>query len=212
MWPKGRKERRGQGQRTNGQFGVRAGGGIRIRSQSNCRNGRTQTGPKGVSSSKIEKAELVRAQLEGDLNKSWATGEEKLDVAELILERWPGRNKVLDRRRGGEGAAVSCSIVRAEPRPKQGWSQGPGGAGFSPRHSVALGLAWKPVPHTQRKLPGVFSQRPRAQGIGTRRHSSTSEGTEKANYKVARQRTLNHSSASLNPLCPAHLCSECHGG
>lgn len=107
---------------------------------------------------------------------------------------------------------MSGSIVRAEPRPKQGWSRGSDGAGFSPRHSVARGLAWKPVPHTQRKLPGVFSQRPGAQGIGTRRHSSTSEGTEKASYMVARQRTLNRSSASLNPLWPAHLCSECHGG
>lgn len=58
---------------------MRARGGIRIRSQSNCRNGRIQTGPGGVSSSKIEKAELVRAQLEGDLNKNWATGEERLD-------------------------------------------------------------------------------------------------------------------------------------
>lgn len=51
------------------------------------------------------------------------------DVAKLILERWPGQNKVLDRRRRGERAAVSGSTVRAETRPKQGcsWRAGQGG-------------------------------------------------------------------------------------
>lgn len=77
----------------------------------------------------------------------------------------------------------------AKKRLKQEWSLGPRGAGFSPRHSVARGPAWKPVPHTQRKLPGVFSQRPGAQGVGTRRHSSMSGDTEQASYVLARQRT-----------------------
>lgn len=77
---------------------------------------------------------------------------------------------------------MSGSAERTEPRPKQGWSLGPDGAGFSPRHSVARGPARKPGPHTQRKLPGVFSQRPGAQGIGTRRHSSTSGGAKQASY------------------------------
>lgn len=57
---------------------------------------------------------------------------------------------------------------------------------FSPRHSAACGPARKPGPHTQRKLPGVFSQRPGAQGGGTRRHSSTSaEGMEGPGHQEA---------------------------
>lgn len=60
--------------------------------------------------------------------------------------------------------------VRAEVLPEPG-------AGLSPRHSAARWPARKPGPHTQRKLPGVFSQRPGAQGGGWRRHSSTSEST-----------------------------------
>lgn len=76
-----------------------------------------------------------------------------------------GRGKACE---GGD-----CSRGRAGARPWLGW-----GLDFSPRHSVPRGPARKPGPHTQRKLPGVFSQRPGAQGVGTRRHSSTSEGTE----------------------------------
>lgn len=55
---------------------------------------------------------------------------------------------------------------------------------FLPRHSVPRGPARKPGPHTQRKLPGVFSQRPGAQGVGTRRHSSMSAGTEGPGQEV----------------------------
>lgn len=107
---------------------------------------------------------------------------------------------------------MSCSAVRAEQRPKMGWSLGPRRAGFSPRHSVARGLARKPVPQTQRKLPGVFSQRPGAQGIGTRRHSSTSEGTKQLVTWWPGRGLSTPGPASLNPLCLAYLRSECPGG
>jgi hypothetical protein len=73
-----------------------------------------------------------------------------------------------------------------ERRPEGLWNQSgktqavsglePDRADFSPRHSEALGPARNPGPHTQRKLPGMFSQRPGVQGWGTRRHSSTSGG------------------------------------
>lgn len=66
----------------------------------------------------------------------------------------------------------------------------PRGADVSPRHSVARGLARKPGPHTQRKLPGVFSQRPGVQSGGTRRHSSTSKDTEGAGHQLTRQSSL----------------------
>lgn len=108
-----------------------------------------------------------------------------------------------------ELAAMSSS---AKKRLEQRWSLGPGGAVFSPKHSVARGPARKPVPHTQRKLPGVFSQRPGAQGVGTRRHSSTSEGTEPASYMLARERTLQLSPDSTESHCPTHQYSECPGG
>lgn len=94
---------------------------------------------------------------------------------------------------------MSGSAVRTEPRPKQGWSLGPGGAGFSPRHSVARGPARKPVPHTQRKLPGVFSQRPGAQGMGTRPHSSTSESTKEASYSGGQAKNSTPAPAPLAP-------------
>lgn len=99
-----------------------------------------------------------------------------------------------------ELAAMSSS---AKKRLEQRWSLGPGGAVFSPKHSVARGPARKPVPHTQRKLPGVFSQRPGAQGVGTRRHSSTSEGTEPASYMLARERTLHLSPDSAESPLPS---------
>lgn len=73
-----------------------------------------------------------------------------------------------------------------------------GGADFSPRHSVARGPARKPGPHTQRKLPGAFSQRPGAQGGGTRRHSSMSEGTEGIGQEVTKQ-----SPPALPPSTPS---------
>lgn len=44
----------------------------------------------------------------------------------------------------------------------------------SPWQLAPCGAAWYPAGHTHRKLPGVFSQRPRSHGGGTRRHSSTS--------------------------------------
>lgn len=50
----------------------------------------------------------------------------------------------------------------------------------SPWQPAPWGAAWYPAGHTHRKLPGVFSQRPRSQGGGTRWHSSTSAGTNPA--------------------------------
>lgn len=82
-----------------------------------------------------------------------------------------GRGKACE---GGD-----CSRGRAGARPRLGW-----GLDFLPRHSVPRGPARKPDPHTQRKLPGVFSQRPGAQGVGTRRHSSMSAGTEGPGQEV----------------------------
>ena len=49
----------------------------------------------------------------------------------------------------------------------------------SPWQLAPWGAAWYPAGHTHRKLPGVFSQRPRSQGGGTRWHSSTSAGTNR---------------------------------
>lgn len=47
----------------------------------------------------------------------------------------------------------------------------------SPWQPAPWGAAWYPAGHTHRKLPGVFSHRPRSHGGGTRWHSSTSAGT-----------------------------------
>ena len=49
----------------------------------------------------------------------------------------------------------------------------------SPWQLAPWGAAWYPAGHTHRKLPGVFSQRPRSHGGGTRWHSSTSAGTNR---------------------------------
>lgn len=78
---------------------------------------------------------------------------------------------------------------------------------LSPRHSAPLGPARKPGPHTQWKLPGVFSQRPGAHGGGTRRHSSTSEGTEEPGHRG--QGTPLHPHHRLHQ---AHPSSGCPGG
>lgn len=98
---------------------------------------------------------------------------------------WAGKKQGWGRRESGSGSGGGTGGVvnrggagTAGARPGQGWSLELGGADFSPRHSVARGPARKPGPHTQWKLPGVFSQRPGAQGGGMRRHSSTSEGKD----------------------------------